>query len=58
MTIKNEIIKKVDKGTNNVLAIVQDWHLGEPTDIRQELMLLVADGVLEVYDDGRKVRFA
>jgi len=57
-TINANIISAIAKGEERVNALTHTSDLGTPTEVKQALMTLVAEGVLEAYDDGRKVRLA
>lgn len=56
--MKSAIIKAVAKGITSVYALTHMNSIGNGVDVRDELMRLVADGILTVVDDGRKVELA
>lgn len=58
MTTNANIIAAIAKGETRVNALTHTSVLGTPAEVLQALMVLVAEGVLESYDDGRKVRLA
>ena len=53
-----KIIAAIAKGEERVSTLTFTSTLGKPIDVKNALMTLVAEGVLEAYDDGRKVRMA
>ncbi len=52
----NAIIKAIANGETRVNVLTHTSALGRPTDIKDALMFLAAEGIIEVYDDGRRVR--
>ena len=56
MTTNANVIAAIAKGEERVFTLTHTRALGKPTDIKNALMALVAEGILEAYDDGRKVR--
>ena len=52
----NAIIETIKNGETRVNALTHTFSLGKPAEIKDELMILVAKGILESYDDGRRVR--
>lgn len=57
-TINASIIAAIAKGEERVNALTHTTALGTPAEVKNALMILVAEGILEAYDDGRKVRMA
>lgn len=56
--MKSAIIRAIANGTTSVYALTHMNSIGNGVEVKDELMRLVADGILTVKDDGRTVELA
>ena len=56
--MKSTIIKAVANGTTSVYTLTHTNSIGKGEEVHNELMRLVADGILVAYDDGKRVKLA
>ena len=57
-TMKSAIIKAIANGVTSVYALTHSNSIGNGNEVHNELMRLVADGILTVKNDGRTVELA
>lgn len=52
------IIAAIANGQTSVNALTHTSALGTPLEVKNDLMVLVANGIVRVYEDGRRVALA
>ncbi len=53
-----KLISAIASGTTSVNALTHTSALGTPLEVKNDLMVLAANGIIRVYEDGRSVQLA